>query len=169
MYCYDDRLLLSCCIRVQPLVCSHGQVSEIQDSEVAHQGRNSKCQAAKMDNTCQATLSVCSSEHQLHTPFVVFPWKQHLHVTALQSALLVTLDEVLACHNTPNLWYIILFRSGIGRKWNICNSQSASLAPSTKISKKLRIPRIDEREREREILHASARQQVRALHNVIHL
>ena len=83
-------------------------------------------------------------EHQLHTPFVVFSWKQHLHVTALQSALLVTLDEVSACHNTPNLWYIILFRSGIGRKWNICNSQSASVAPSTKISKKFRIPRIEE-------------------------
>ena len=83
-------------------------------------------------------------EHQLHTLFVVVSWKQHLHVTALQSALLVTLDEVSACHNTPNLWYIILFRSGIGRKWNICNSQSASVAPSTKISKKIRIPRIDE-------------------------
>ena len=40
MYCYDNWQLLLCC-DVQPFVCSHGQVSEIQDSEAAHQGKNS--------------------------------------------------------------------------------------------------------------------------------
>ncbi len=67
MHCYDDWLLLSCC-SVQPLVCSHGQVSDIQDSQVAHQIRNSKCQAATVDNTCQAAFEcLVFSEHQLHT------------------------------------------------------------------------------------------------------
>ncbi len=55
MYCYDSWLLLSCCA-VQPLVCLHGQVSDIQDSQVAHQIRNSKCQVARGDNTCQAAF-----------------------------------------------------------------------------------------------------------------
>jgi len=59
MYCYDDWLLLSCC-NVQPLVCSHGQVNDIQDSQVAHQIRNCKCQAARGDKTCQAAFVLYS-------------------------------------------------------------------------------------------------------------
>lgn len=41
MYSLDDWQLPPCC-DVQPFVCSHSQVSEVQDSGVAHQGRNSK-------------------------------------------------------------------------------------------------------------------------------
>lgn len=44
MYCYNDGLLLSCNTAIR----SHGQVGEIQDSQVAHQGRNSKWQAARL-------------------------------------------------------------------------------------------------------------------------
>ena len=58
MYCYDDWLLLSCCT-VQPLVCSHGQVNDIQDSQPAHL-RSSKCQVAVTTHVRQH-LNVWSS------------------------------------------------------------------------------------------------------------
>ncbi len=47
-------MMLGYCVHAA--ACSHGQVSDIHDSQVAHQIRNSKCQAARVDNTCQAAF-----------------------------------------------------------------------------------------------------------------
>ncbi|DBA88920.1 TPA: hypothetical protein ACH3X2_000155 [Trebouxia sp. C0005] len=67
MSCYDDWQLLSCC-GVQPFFCSRGQVSEIQDSEVAHQGRHNKIgQDMSGSNFGQHIECLVSCDCQLHT------------------------------------------------------------------------------------------------------
>ena len=45
-------MMLGYCVHAA--ACSHCQVSDIQESQVAHQIR--KCQAARVDNTCQAAF-----------------------------------------------------------------------------------------------------------------